>query len=272
MIQLQGRAPRVCIDPGHGGHDPGTVGAGVRESDNVLAMAKALAAQLGQMGIECYLTRTDDSYVQLSDRVLRSTGADCFVSLHNNAVPSPETSGILTLFGAPGGPSKALANYVHQALVKSLPGHRDQGMRASPGPGYERRLYVLAAAIVPAILVEPEFLSSRQWGPWLASSEAHKTVAYAVANGVLQFFKSLPGATFSEAAQPANESAAISREQAQQLLEDLPMSKPMPKLAATLAAFAHIPPPESQGGQGRRLTPEVTQVRGGNSRRDRKRR
>ncbi len=232
-------------------------------------MAKALAAQLSQLGIECYLTRTDDTFIQLSDRVAASKGADCFVSLHNNAVASPEVSGVLTLYGAPGGKSKALANYVHQALVKALPGHKDHGMRASPSPGYDRRLYVLAAAIVPAVLVEPEFLSSRQWGPWLATADAHKTVAYAVATGVLQFFKSLPGAVYEDLVPPP---AVLTAEQAATLLE-------APPRAEAEAVTEPNPEPseipeqvQEAAGQGRRLTAETTPVRGGPSRNNRKRR
>jgi len=79
--------PKVVIDPGHGGHDPGAQGYAV-EKDVTLAIARRLAALLEErLGAETLLTRTDDTTLSLSDRTARanSEGADLFVSIHANA-------------------------------------------------------------------------------------------------------------------------------------------------------------------------------------------
>lgn len=79
----------VAIDAGHGGKDPGAIGAaGTYEKDIVLAVAQKLAARLGATaGIEPVLIRDGDYFVGLRDRTrkAREADADLFVSLHADA-------------------------------------------------------------------------------------------------------------------------------------------------------------------------------------------
>lgn len=80
----------ILIDPGHGGIDPGTMGASnVLEKTIVLAVAKRLKQQLdAHGGFDVRMTRTTDVFVSLDDRVRmsRESGADLFVSLHADAI------------------------------------------------------------------------------------------------------------------------------------------------------------------------------------------
>jgi len=86
-------APRiVAIDPGHGGPDvgmEGPIGARpfLREKDVTLAVARALADELGRRGIRTVLTRTRDTLIALRDRgrIAGADSADLFVSIHVNA-------------------------------------------------------------------------------------------------------------------------------------------------------------------------------------------
>ena len=79
----------IVIDPGHGGADPGAVAGGVREADLMLLMALELKdALLRTQGVDVVLTRADDTYPSLAER-LRFTNrnkADVFISLHADAV------------------------------------------------------------------------------------------------------------------------------------------------------------------------------------------
>jgi N-acetylmuramoyl-L-alanine amidase len=81
----------VVIDPGHGGIDPGAIGAGdVLEKDVVLEFAFELAAQLRGTGrYDVYLTRTGDTFLTLTERVefARAASADIMLSLHADAYP-----------------------------------------------------------------------------------------------------------------------------------------------------------------------------------------
>ncbi len=78
----------IVIDPGHGGHDPGASGAQGFEKDVNLAAALALKERLERSPrYRVVLTREDDTYVPLEDRVriAQRSGADLFISLHSDS-------------------------------------------------------------------------------------------------------------------------------------------------------------------------------------------
>lgn len=77
----------IVIDAGHGGYDSGAVGY-VVEKDVNLTIAKYLRQELSKYAnVEVYMTRADDTYVALSDRVdiAAKWNADVVISVHNNA-------------------------------------------------------------------------------------------------------------------------------------------------------------------------------------------
>ena len=79
----------VCIDPGHGGSEPGAMGHGMIEKHLNLKIAQSLKAELDTyQNVQTVMTRTGDSYVGLQERVdiAARAGADVFVSVHCNAV------------------------------------------------------------------------------------------------------------------------------------------------------------------------------------------
>ncbi len=83
------RMVTIALDPGHGGEDPGAIGAtGTREKDIVLAVAKKLKARLEALpNTRVMLTRDGDYFVPLGTRVekARKVQADLFVSIHADA-------------------------------------------------------------------------------------------------------------------------------------------------------------------------------------------
>jgi N-acetylmuramoyl-L-alanine amidase len=87
----------IALDPGHGGEDPGAIGAtGLREKDVVLRIARRLKALIdNQPAMRAYLTRDDDYFVPLHVRVekARRVRADLFISIHADAFIRPEASG-----------------------------------------------------------------------------------------------------------------------------------------------------------------------------------
>ena len=82
--------PVIVIDAGHGGVDPGAVGAnGLLEKNVVLGVSRQLRAQLAATGrYTVILTRSTDVFVSLNDRlrISRESQADLFISLHADAV------------------------------------------------------------------------------------------------------------------------------------------------------------------------------------------
>lgn len=117
------RMVTIALDPGHGGEDPGAIGAnGSREKDIVLAVAKRLKAKLEQLpNTRVMLTRDGDYFVPLGQRVqkARKVQADLFVSIHADAWISPTARGssvfVLSEKGASSSAARWLANDQNKA-------------------------------------------------------------------------------------------------------------------------------------------------------------
>lgn len=96
--QKQGRRDIiVVVDPGHGGEDPGAIGAsGVHEKEVTLSLSRRLVHRINaRQGYQAYLTRKDDYYLGLRKRVeiARDYNADLFISVHADAFHAPEPRG-----------------------------------------------------------------------------------------------------------------------------------------------------------------------------------
>lgn len=93
----RGKKHVIVIDPGHGGQDPGALGAGGHKEKNVtLAAAQELKKQLEDTGrYTVHLTRDKDVFIKLPDRVKigRRLGADLFISLHADSIDKPNVHG-----------------------------------------------------------------------------------------------------------------------------------------------------------------------------------
>ncbi|WP_343227996.1 N-acetylmuramoyl-L-alanine amidase [Stakelama flava] len=89
--------PLVVIDPGHGGHDPGAIGAGgIMEKTLTLKTAEAIKDALIDSGrVRVALTREDDHFLILQERyaIARRLGADLFISIHCDSAGDPAASG-----------------------------------------------------------------------------------------------------------------------------------------------------------------------------------
>tara|TARA_B000000477_G_scaffold51366_1_gene43206 strand:- start:417 stop:1586 length:1170 start_codon:yes stop_codon:yes gene_type:complete len=86
----------VVLDPGHGGRDPGTSYKKlISEKEIVLNFSVLLKKKLENNGYRVFLTRGDDRYIKLKDRVkfAKSKGADLFISIHVDASKYSSTRG-----------------------------------------------------------------------------------------------------------------------------------------------------------------------------------
>jgi len=93
---------RIMIDPGHGGKDPGAMGAGgVAEKDVVLVISRRLGRKLAErQQVDVLFTRMADVFIPLEERIARANAAkaDLFVSIHANASANPELQGVETYY------------------------------------------------------------------------------------------------------------------------------------------------------------------------------
>lgn len=125
-----GRDIIVVVDAGHGGKDPGAVGAnGTYEKDVVLAIARQLERRLdGIPGFEGELTRKDDTFLSLRERtrIARDLSADFFVSIHADAATRKSAQGSSIYALSTSGASSETARWLTRQESASLLGEEDE--------------------------------------------------------------------------------------------------------------------------------------------------
>jgi N-acetylmuramoyl-L-alanine amidase len=94
---------RIVIDPGHGGHDTGTIGPhGLLEKDLCLDVALRLGKEIQQKlpGAEIVYTRQDDTFIPLEERtrIANDAKADLFISIHANSSHDESARGVETYY------------------------------------------------------------------------------------------------------------------------------------------------------------------------------
>jgi len=175
----------VAIDPGHGGKDPGAIGAtGLVEKDVVLDVGLRLREALHRQSVRTVMTRETDVFVDLADRVaiaMRS-GATVFVSVHANATTRGVIRGVETYYLRPH--SLLLATWVQEELGRSL-GIPDRGVRTA-------NFKVLRDSPVPAVLVEVGYLTNVEDEALLRTAAFRQRAAEAIARGVARFVSHVP--------------------------------------------------------------------------------
>jgi N-acetylmuramoyl-L-alanine amidase len=218
---------KIVLDPGHGGKDPGAIGAGgLAEKDVVLSIAKKLALKLkNEMGIEVVLTRKDDRFVALEDRtaLANAENADLFLSLHMNASPNGEARGIETYYldnttdeaairlaareNATARKNISDLQFILSDMTQSMKledsitlAHRVQGAGVSgmgktmndvKDLGVKKALfYVLVGARMPSVLVEMFFITNRVEGKALSLASYQDAMVEALFEGIQKYSQS----------------------------------------------------------------------------------
>ncbi len=108
----------VAIDPGHGGHDPGAIGAGgTREKDVVLQIARRVAERVErEPGMRPVLIRSGDYFLPLRERISRARAAqaDVFLSIHADAIQDRRVQGSSVYILSDRGASSEAARFLAQ--------------------------------------------------------------------------------------------------------------------------------------------------------------
>lgn len=172
---------KVVIDAGHGGTDVGATGGGIYEKNITLDVSKKVEAILKQRGYQVVMTRPDDKFVSLQDRVTISenNSPDIFVSIHVNSSVRPEITGVETHYYHQY--SMSLAQTVHSAFASAV---------QSPNRGlFKSKFYVINHTTCPAILVEIGFISNANERAQLVSEKRKQATAKSIADGIDNYFK-----------------------------------------------------------------------------------
>ena len=170
--------PKVFLDAGHGGKDPGALGNGLREKDINLSVALKIGDVLKSHGVDVGYSRTTDVFVELQDRTTMANnfGADVFVSIHCNAFHDSSAQGVET-YSYPGSVSgRDLAKAIQDSIVASGVYTVNRGIKTA-------NFAVLRQTNMPAALVELAFITNPQDADILRNRQ--DDLALAVAKGIL---------------------------------------------------------------------------------------
>jgi len=145
----------IAIDPGHGGRDPGVISRQYKEKDINLKLSAELFSQLLSNDYKPFLLREGDLTISLANRVQKAKDckADLFISLHHNGHSNTEARGTETYFYPGSKIGQKTAKIMQQEIINllSLP---DRGIKSS------KSFYVLRCTPMPAVLLEPLFLTN----------------------------------------------------------------------------------------------------------------
>ncbi len=192
----------IIVDPGHGGDDPGAVNneLGISEKDINLAVSKKLwglfygpsqNASASQDAL-VRLTRTTDIFISLSGRTEYANHLhECFpesralfVSLHCNAFSDRGVRGVEVFHHPDSDKGGKLARSILEALNRGLPGIPSRGLKTNP------ELAVLRKTLMPAVLVEMEFISHPDAARLLASESFQWKTAQCIVEGISSYLLS----------------------------------------------------------------------------------
>ena len=170
----------ICINPGHGGSDPGACGD-LRESDMNLTVAIRLGQLLVERGATVIYTRTTDDHVYLSDRpvIANNAGADIFVSIHHNGSGDPDASGTCAICYPDSDEGIRLATSCLNGLYNRL-GLRQIGL-------IQRDDSDVTYSDMPAVITEASFASSPA-DCALFNNGGAELEALGILDGILAYF------------------------------------------------------------------------------------
>ena len=201
----------IVLDPGHGGYDGGAENQNGISSESESKLALKIATYVKQEleklpQFAVYMTRTNDSYVGLSERVkyAASKNADILVSLHLNSADSKTANGAEILVPRTGRYNSQVAEnagQLAQDILKKLVSlglynrglkYRDSTSGTKYPDGSTADYYAIVRqglqAGIPSIIVEHAFISSTVDAKFLDSEEDLQKIGRADAEGIAQYF------------------------------------------------------------------------------------
>ncbi|MGB7284601.1 MAG: N-acetylmuramoyl-L-alanine amidase [Candidatus Acidiferrum sp.] len=238
---------RIVIDPGHGGHDTGTIGpTGLMEKDLCLDVALRLGKIIKQRlpGAEIVYTRSDDTFVPLEERtnIANQAKADLFISIHANSSQDHAARGVETYYLNLKGSAEAMEvaarenassdEGVHdlEDLVKkiaqnekideskefaediqdSLAKRIQKASKSEKNRGVRKAPFVvLIGADMPSILTEISFLSNPADEKLLKQPEYRQRVAEGLYQGVADYLQSMNSVTVNTPERPATSRSPV---------------------------------------------------------------
>ena len=182
----------ITLDPGHGGSDPGAIGAsGLKEKQITLEISMRVKELLEKEGAKVYMTRTTDKDVygpNASDRaelqarvnVAEKYNSDLFVSLHINSSVNKSVGGFSSYYYPKTDNDLKIAKAIQDKFAKNF-GVDNLGVR-------QANFYVVKRCSMPATLLEMCFISNPKEEKLMKSRWFQKKTARLIVEGVENYF------------------------------------------------------------------------------------
>lgn len=179
---------KILLDPGHGGKESGASGpTGYLEKDVNLMVSKLVRDELSKRGATVVMTREDDRELSLPERTARidQEKPAIAISIHYNSLPdegdAENTKGMGAFWYHP--QAHSLAVFMHQYIVSKLG-------RPSYGVFWDN-LALTRPASAPSVLLELGFMSNPNEFEWVTNPQEQKKLARVVADGIVEWFRSV---------------------------------------------------------------------------------
>ena len=201
--RLPARFDTVIIDPGHGGNDTGASSHGLQEKKISLDLALRLSTELLNLGFRVVLTREDDTYVSLPDRIklAQAVPAAIFVSLHCNYARNANAHGFEIYragnksFAAPAAVQTSAGSeplaIAEAQLADAIKNSFSDGFRCDHDVTKTANFFVLRNLDMPALLIECGFLTNPGDARALADPAFRARLAGALAKGIALYHASV---------------------------------------------------------------------------------
>ncbi len=183
----------VVVDAGHGGGDPGVVGAnGALEKNINLAIATKLAGFLKQAGANVLETRTTDTALAKSKKedmaarvqMAKDAKATIFISIHGNGFPSAKWRGGQVFYKSNSETSQALAKSIQDEMQHIL-------KNTDRKPLALDSVYIMKNLEIDTVIIEVGFLSNPAEEADLQDKEYQSKMAWSIYSGLVHYYAEL---------------------------------------------------------------------------------
>ncbi len=186
----------VAVDCGHGGNDPGKVGAGgVLEKDVNLKIGKLVQEKLEKKGYEVVMTRREDEAladegsgnIKVQDmknrvKLINEAKPALAVSIHQNSYHDPDVCGAQVFYYSESTEGKTAAEIMQEALLEA---DADNTRKAKANNTY----YILKRTEPPIVIVECGFLSNPEEEKLLSGEDYQEKMAAAITSGAEKYLE-----------------------------------------------------------------------------------
>ena len=194
----------VIIDAGHGGEDPGAIGAsGVYEKNLNMEISIEVGNSLSEQGYAVVYTRTEDKLLysesenirglrKISDlknrcKIAAEYPEAIFVSIHMNSYGASKYSGLQVYYTEGNNESRTLANKIQSTVKKDLQPENNRQIKSG------NSIYILENAGGTAVLIECGFLSNEKECQKLSQKEYQKELCFSISCGIIEYINEISG-------------------------------------------------------------------------------